>query len=127
MKVLMVEDDRWFSESLRNIMLSKTQFQIKTCASAEEAILLLDNFNPDVLLLDFTLGTKNALVLINELQSYIDTRDLPILILSLNAKQLDINDLHILGVRRILDKTNTTPEDVIDACLACEEEASVYV
>jgi len=58
------------------------------------------------------LGEQNGLVLLNELQSYIDTRSLPIIILSLNTDKLDLDDLCQFGVRAILDKATITPDSL---------------
>jgi DNA-binding response OmpR family regulator len=129
MKILMVEDDRWFADSLRNTMLGDTagDIEIKTCHSAEKAIDLVDAFLPDVILLDIMLGDKNGLVLLNELQSYIDTRVIPIVILSLNATQVNQNDLAQFGVHRVLDKSIATIDEIIESCKSAVGSSATYV
>lgn len=117
MRILMVEDDQWFADSLRNTMLDKmNNAQIEVCHSAEAAIENIDQALPDVILLDMMLGDKNGLTLLNELQSYDDTRKIPVIILSLNASQINADDLCQFGVCQVLDKTTATIDEIINCC-----------
>ena len=130
MKILIVEDDPWYAESLSNAILSEARtvghcegvarsnlgYLIKTVNSSDAAAKSIDTFHPDVIILDIMLGEQNGLVLLNELQSYIDTRNLPVIVLSSVASKLSSNDLRQLGVREILDKAKTTPGEIATIC-----------
>ena len=115
MKVLIVDDDRWFADSVAAVITNTVkQSSIKIAFDAETAMDLVDTWQPDLLLLDMNLGTKNGLTLLNELQSYADTRNLPIIALSVDTRRLNLDDLRSLGVRAILDKTDITPRAILD-------------
>lgn len=113
MKILIIDDDKWYAESLNSVIFGLDQgIQIKTTSNPEAAIVEVDDFQPDVILLDFHLGSKNALVLLNELQSYVDTRKIPVVLLSSDSKNLTLNDFAEYGVKAIINKSTTTPEEV---------------
>ena len=86
--------------------------ETKIATSADEAVKQIDKFKPGVILLDFQLGTQNALVLLNELQSYSDSREIPVVILATDAKRLKLTDLAQYNIKAILDKATTTPEEI---------------
>ncbi|MCL2174251.1 response regulator [Candidatus Saccharibacteria bacterium] len=108
MKVLILEDDKWFADSLRANL--GQGFDVRVCHDPEKVFDIIEKWQPDVLLADVILGAKNLFVLLNEIQSYTDTRTLPVVILSTVAQQIKIQDVAQYNVRKILDKTEITPE-----------------
>jgi CheY-like chemotaxis protein len=110
MKILIVEDDKWYAESLKNLLRPRS---VALADSPETAIVQLDEFQPDLILLDFQLGARNALVLLNELQSYTDSRNIPVVILATDGRRLDQADFQQYGVLKILDKAEITPQQLI--------------
>lgn len=113
MKVIIVDNDKWYSESLASSLRSY-QEDIKTeiVANADDAIAVIDQQLPDIIVLDFSLGSKNALVLLNELQSYPDTREIPIVLLSEDESRLYLNDFRQYGVKIIINKITATPKEI---------------
>ena len=121
-KVLIVEDDQWLAENY-SLVFEKNGWQTRHVVLAEQAIEEIDNFQPNVLLLDFMLPEKNAPTLLNELQSHTDLAKLPVVICSsLNMLQYDVQNFENYGVRQILDKAKITPQSVLLAL----EKARVY-
>ena len=109
MKILIIEDDKWFAESVSSNLVGHS---LKIADSPETAITIIDKWKPDLLLLDIILGTTNGLALLYELQSYTDTRQLPIIIISAEGKRLKLDNLRKLGVIDVIDKTKMTPESL---------------
>jgi len=107
MKVLILEDDKWFADSLCAIL--KREFDVRVCHDPEKFFSILEKWWPDVLLADVLLGAKNLFVLLNETQSYADTRTLPVIVLSTAAHQINPDDVAEYNVRKILDKAEITP------------------
>ena len=62
------------------------------------------------MLADVVLGAKNLFVLLHEMQSYVDTRDLPTVVLSSISQQIGVADLEKFNVRKVLDKAKITPD-----------------
>ena len=115
MKILIIEDDKWFAESVAVTIKNRLkQSEIKTVFDIETAMDVIDEWQPDLLLLDVMLGATNGLMLLNELQSYVDTRQIPVIIMSVDGKRLNIDDLRQFKVVDIIDKTEITPEILIN-------------
>ena len=107
MKILILEDDKWFADSLRAVL--EPSFAVRVCHDPEEVFKVVEKWRPDVLLADVILGAKNLFVLLHEMQSYIDTRGVPIVILSSAAGQIDPRDVENFNVKKVLDKAEVTP------------------
>lgn len=114
-KVLIVEDDRWIAENHHRI-LSDAHFVCSMAHSAEQAIEALNDFQPDVILLDFLLPGANALQLLHELQSYDDTHVIPVILCtSLTEARQEAEAFEKYGVRMVLDKASVTPKQLVAA------------
>jgi DNA-binding NarL/FixJ family response regulator len=109
MKILLIEDDRWYADSLRQLLANH---QLQLADSPSTALEAINQDLPEILLLDFQLGPANALNLLNELQSYPDTRALPVIILATDGHRLPLADFQKYGVRAILDKATVTPAEI---------------
>jgi len=113
-KVLIVEDDVWQAEQYKRI-LEKNNYDTEISPHALDAIDRIDNYNPDVILMDILLTGSTAFALMNELQSYSDTSEKPVIICSSVGENLDIENLKKYGVKKILDKAVMHPEDLVAA------------
>ena len=104
-KVLVLEDDRLFADSLKQSLLNKLKnVEVAVAHEPVWALDLIDEDMPDLLLADLHLGDRNLLTLLNEMASYPDTLALPKIILSSSGRRLRIGDLTSYGVRAIYDK-----------------------
>lgn len=111
-QVLIVEDDRWLADSYRRL-LEKAGFSVTSVTGSEEAIRRIETAAPDVILADVLLEGNTVVSLLHELQSYDDTRRIPVVICtSLTHDGLEANRLHGYGVRAVLDKATLTPEQL---------------
>ena len=105
--ILLVDDDAWFSDSL---VASLADHSVIRTPDPDQVFDLIEQYQPDVLLADVMLGARNLFALLHEMQSYLDTRDLPVVIVSAIASQIDMGDVAILGVQAIIDKAEMTPK-----------------
>lgn len=112
--VLIVEDNKWLAEQYERV-LSKSGITTVVAAHALAAIHALDEIHPDAIILDILLTGNTAFTLIHELQSYGDTGNIPIILCTNLASDLNIKDFEPYGVRRILDKTKMLPDDIVVA------------
>jgi DNA-binding response OmpR family regulator len=106
-RVLLVDDDRWFAESLR---ASLPEWQIGLIFNADDIFPALTQFRPDILILDLVLYGKNAVTFLNEFASYDDMQNLQVWVLSSVAKELGAENLKQFGVHKVLDKAEFTPQ-----------------
>jgi DNA-binding response OmpR family regulator len=110
--ILVIEDDNWLSQQYSRI-LSAAGYEVEIASNALAAIELIDEINPDALILDVLLTGSTAFALLHELQSYSDTGSIPIVVCTNLANELKLEDLKPYGVKRILDKTTMVPDDLV--------------
>ena len=110
-KVLLVEDDPWLAE-LEAGVLSDAGFTVIHSPHAPSAIAKIDEMQPDIIILDVLLTGSTAFALLHELQSYSDTKTIPVILCTNMAESLKLEDLKQYGVRRIVDKTTMQLDDL---------------
>ncbi len=66
-KILIIDDDNLICISLKKLLV-KLGFDVDYCMNAEEAVSKIDEFDPDIILLDIYLTTHNGLELLKEFQ-----------------------------------------------------------
>lgn len=113
--VLLVEDDRFLSE-LYASCLAKQGYAVHRASDAQSAVDILDEYGADVILLDLMLPAHNGVEVLQEIQSYSDWQDIPVLILSAQHPK----DHYIprqwkkYGVREYIYKPDVLPAEVAD-------------
>lgn len=112
--VLLVEDDPWLAELEANV-LTQAGYDVTHAPHAPSAIAKIDEKQPDIIILDVLLTGSTAFALLHELQSYGDTKMVPIILCTNMAENLVLEDLKTYGVRRIIDKTTMHPDDLLAA------------
>lgn len=110
-KVLLVEDDPWLAE-LEAEVLTQAGYVVVHAPHAPSAIAKVDETQPDIIILDVLLTGSTAFALLHELQSYGDTKTVPVILCTNMAEALKIDDLKAYGVQRIIDKTTMHPDDL---------------
>jgi DNA-binding response OmpR family regulator len=116
-KIVLVEDDAWLAD-LEIEVLTNAGFSVTHSPHALSAIERIDSNAPDVLIVDVLLTGTTGLALLHELQSYVDTKAIPVIVCTNLAESLSIADLQAYGVRKIVDKTTMHPNDLVAAVRA---------
>lgn len=112
--VLVIEDDVWLAELFERT-LGASDFLTRSVPNGHVAMELIDEIPPKAIVLDVLLTGGTAMTLLHELQSYTDTADIPVILCTNLASQIDIKMVAPYGVRRILDKTTMQPDDIVTA------------
>lgn len=112
--VLLVEDDPWLAE-LEAEILVQAGYEVIHAPHAPSAIAKIDEKQPAIIILDVLLTGSTAFALLHELQSYGDTKVVPVILCTNMAEHLKLEDLHTYGVRRIIDKSVMHPDDILAA------------
>lgn len=114
-KVVIIEDDTWFAQTVAHI-LQKSGWKVSLAKSGSKGIDLIDEVSPDVVLLDMMLPEVAAPALLNELQSYTDLAQLPIVLCtSMDMTQFSPDVLSSYGIRSVIDKSKHKPQDIVEA------------
>ena len=112
--VLIIEDNQILAENFARII--RKDFTILQSSNAGDAISQIDANPPDLIFLDILLDGHSAFALLHELQSYYDTADIPVIICSDLADNLEYKSLQKYGVKVILDKAATSPREILEVC-----------
>ncbi len=113
-RVVVVEDDAWLAEHYLRV-LRRAGYETYHAGHALGAIDIIDDVRPHAILLDVLLTGMTALALLHELRSHADLTNIPIILATNLADQIDLEDVAGYGVVRILDKATMYPEDVVAA------------
>ena len=112
-RVLMVEDDASQRERMLG-WLERPQWIVREAANGQEALDLLREEKPDVILLDLMMPEMDGFEVVAALQGDKDWRDIPVIVitsLDLNAKDRErLNS----GVQSVLVKEKFRPEDLVE-------------
>ncbi len=79
--VMIVDDEKYVRESLGKI-LNKEGYEIRSSASGDEALNLLSEIKPDVILLDFKMPGLDGVEVCKRIRANANTRDIPIIMIT---------------------------------------------
>jgi CheY-like chemotaxis protein len=115
MKKIFLLDDDPFVTNLYKARLQHEGFQVEALNHAREAVPALENFLPDLLVLDLHMPDVSGIDLLRTIRAHSDTRlrTLPVVILSSGHVQELLNQVSKLGVQRIFVKMQTPPNTLI--------------
>ncbi len=109
--VLIVESEPWLSDHFQQV-LTKEAFTVTAVSNAYVAIDAINERQPDVIVLSLMLSGTDGIALLHELQSYVDTAAIPVVVCSERAAELSRDDLEPYGVRRLIDTSTMHPQDL---------------
>lgn len=107
-KLLIVEDDKNWADILCGYAAA-VGAEARAVVSGGQAMEMIDNWQPDAIVLDMLLAGETAVALLNELRSHVDLARLPIVVCSNTDVKLE--DLQPFGVRALLDKASMRPDE----------------
>jgi CheY-like chemotaxis protein len=112
-RVLMVEDDALQRERMLG-WLERPQWIVREAADGREALNILREEKPDVILLDLMMPEMDGFEVVAALQKNADWQEIPVIVitsLDLNAKDRErLNS----GVQSVLVKEKFRPEDLVE-------------
>ncbi len=86
--VLVVEDELAQREVLA-YNLEAEGFRVSKAASGDEALLLVDEDSPDIIVLDWMMPNLSGIEVCRRLKTRPDTRSIPIIMLSARSEEVD--------------------------------------
>lgn len=111
-RILLIEDDHWLADSYTR-SLTGLGYEVALADSAETAMRSVEELMPDCIVADVMLEGHTVFALLYELQSYDDTRLIPVVVCSnLGSDALSLTRLHHYGVVAVLDKATLTPDSL---------------
>jgi len=104
-KVLLVEDDR-FLRRAAEATLRKGGFAVTVAVDGEEALNVVRTVSPDIILLDLIMPKIQGFEVLRRLKEDLDTRDIPVVVLSNLGQDGDLQRALAAGAAGYLVKSN---------------------
>ncbi len=109
-KALILESDAWFREFLSEVCMQQGMV-VRAISNAYEVFDLLDDFQPDVLIMDIILPDSTGFTVLNEKISHEDLAKISTIVVS--GLKIAGEQLAVYGVSGFLDKNTMTPERLV--------------
>ena len=103
-KVLVVDDDPEIVELFVDVLERDGRFEVKTAATGYDAGMMTQEFNPDLIILDYMLPDVNGNVVCQTIRSKPEFAQTKIIIVSGVVNQDEINDLLKAGADEFVKK-----------------------
>ncbi|SNS57687.1 phosphate regulon transcriptional regulator PhoB [Antarctobacter heliothermus] len=107
--VLVVEDEAAQREVL-TYNLEAEGFRVARAENGEEALILIDEENPDIIVLDWMLPNVSGIEVCRQIKTRPDTRNVPIIMLSARSEEVD----RVRGLETGADDYVVKPYSVIE-------------
>jgi CheY-like chemotaxis protein len=116
--ILLIEPDRILAETYLHALASAGH-SVGVCASAQAAIMVADQIQPEVVVLELQLVEHSGIEFLYEFRSYPDWQNVPVVIQSYVPPQEFASSAELLkqelGVTKYLYKSHTTLKQLIAA------------
>lgn len=112
-KVLIIEDE----EMLVNMYISKFEkegYEAEKAANGKLGLEKAQEIKPDIILLDIMMPEIDGFMVLKNLKNDIDTKNIPVIMLTNLGQEEDIEKGKKLGATDYLVKANLTPAQVVD-------------
>jgi two-component system phosphate regulon response regulator PhoB/two-component system alkaline phosphatase synthesis response regulator PhoP len=111
-KVLVVEDDRFLTSAYR-AKLSKSGYEVQMAGDGEEALTVLQQFHPDIILLDLVMPRKDGFATLEEIRQQSELKDIPVIVASNLGQKEDIDKARGLGATDFIIKSDLSMDDLV--------------
>lgn len=112
-KILIVEDEEILSRVFRE-ELSERGFNVVAAFNGEDAVVFARTKKPDLVLLDVVLPRKNGFKVLEELKASPDTKNIPIIMITVQGGDEDIKKALRLGAVDYIVKSEHPLVEIIE-------------
>ena len=112
-KILSVEDDAFLRDLLAQ-KFSGQSFTMFYAQNGEDALVIAEKEQPDLILLDIILPTMTGFETLEKLRANPATANIPVVFLSNLGQQSDIDKATALGAKEFIVKANHSLEEIIE-------------
>lgn len=112
-KILFVEDE----ERIRKLIESELEeggFEVLSAMDGEVGLKILKEEKPDLVILDLILPKKDGFEFLDEMNRDIETKNIPVIVLTNLEEKFDIERAMAAGVRAYLVKADYTPREIVE-------------
>lgn len=116
--IIVVEDESFLSKVLAERLEDEGFGQITVAGNGEEALAMIKQHNPDIVLLDMILPKMNGFEVLEVLQADPKLKKIPVLVLSNLGQDQDIEQAKKLGARDYIVKSNFSLQKVVEKIMS---------
>jgi DNA-binding response OmpR family regulator len=109
-RILLIEDDQFISRAYQD-GLQRAGFEVKVIHDGDQALTVINEYQPDLVLLDLIMPGKDGFEVLSELKN--KSAHAPVLVLSNLGQASDVNKAKELGATDYLTKSNVSLKDII--------------
>lgn len=111
--ILIAEDDKFLANAYR-VKLKKAGFEVKIVTDGEEAIIALQSFIPDIILLDLVMPKKDGFTVLQEINANSALKNIPVIVASNLGQKEDIDKAKRLGAKDYIIKSDMGIGEIVD-------------
>jgi len=112
-KIVWVEDDPFLNKIIKQ-KLSATKCVFFNAAEGEEALKIINEKIPDIVMLDILLPGMDGFEILRRIKSNPKTKNIPVILLSNLGQTSDIEKGKSLGAVRFMVKATVNPDEIIN-------------
>ena len=110
--ILIVEDDKFLSSACR-LKFTKIGFTVHIAMDGQEAMNILQNVRPDIILLDLVMPVKDGFTVLSELKANDQYKSIPVIITSNLSQKEDVDKAKGLGAIDFIIKSDVSLDDLV--------------
>lgn len=111
-KILIVEDDRFLLNAYK-YKLERSGFEVITALDGEEALKVLKNDLPDLIILDLIMPNKDGFEVLEEIKKDLNLKKIPVIVCSNLGQPEDIKKAKELGASDYFIKSDLSLEEIV--------------
>jgi DNA-binding response OmpR family regulator len=112
-KILIVEDDL-FIRDIYHVKFSQEGFEVILAENGSEALKKLEQFVPDVILLDIVMPYMDGMEALKNIRSNENWKKIPVIMLTNISEKEKISESEGFGIDNYLIKSQFTPSEVVN-------------
>jgi len=111
-KILVAEDDEFLRNAYR-VKLMKEGFDVRLATDGREAIILIQSFHPDLLILDLMMPIFDGFTVLQKIKTIPEVANIPVIVASNLGQNEDIEKAKQLGATDFVIKSDLHIKDLI--------------
>jgi len=111
-KIAIIEDDPIINQMYRT-KFEMEGFDVEIAEDGQLGIQLVEDFKPDIVLLDIKMPKLNGDKTLKEIRKHAWGKNIPVLVLTNAGKDEYLSDFESLNVTDFIIKADCTPKDVV--------------
>jgi two-component system, OmpR family, response regulator len=102
-RILYVDDDASMRELVRTSLAGQSEFSVVTCASGFEALIIVGQLRPDLILLDVAMPRLDGIQTLECLRAMELGHHTPVVFLATGLSELELKRLQVAGAADVIN------------------------